>query len=66
MKTKDDPGARRGFNAEALGGDGDAAIVSDLDDGALAPDEGPPGTARDRTEDGTFFWRRPRPAGVSF
>ena len=35
-------GARWGINGEALGSDGDFAIVSDPDMGALAPDKGPP------------------------
>ena len=66
MSAEDDLGAGRGFDAESLGGDGDAAIVSDLDEGALAPDEGPPGTARDGTEDGAFFFSGGVPSLLGF
>lgn len=56
MEAEDDLGFRSGWDAEALGVDGNAAIVTDLDEGALAPDEGPPGTARDGPEDGAFIF----------
>lgn len=56
MEAEDDLGFWGDFDAEALGVDGDAAIVAHLDDGALAPDERPPWTARDGTEDGAFFF----------
>ena len=49
------PGARWGINGEALGSDGDFAIVSDPDMGALAPDKGPPWAGWNRTEDGAVF-----------
>jgi len=47
---------RAGLEAQALVADGDAAIGSDFDDGAFAPDEGPPGTTRDETPDGAIFF----------
>lgn len=43
-------GAWSKWNGESLGADGDATIRADLDPGTLAPDVGPPGTARSRTE----------------
>ena len=56
VMTKDESGFWGGLDAEALGADGDAAIVSDFDAGALAPDEGPPRTARYGTQDGAVFF----------
>lgn len=55
VMTEDESGFGGGLDAEALGADGDAAIVGDLDDGAFAPDKGPPRTARDGAQDGAFF-----------
>ncbi len=56
VMTKDEFGFGGGLDSEALGGDGDAAIVGDLDDGAFAPDERPPRTTWDGTPHGTFFF----------
>ena len=56
VMAEDELGFWGGFDAEALGADGHATIVSDLDQGAFAPDEGPPGTARDRAQHGALFF----------
>jgi hypothetical protein len=56
VMTEDEFGFWGGLDTEALGGDGDAAIVGDFDDGAFTPDEGPPGTARDGAQDGAFLF----------
>ena len=56
VMTEDESGFGGGLDAEALGVYGDAAIVGDLDDGAFAPDKGPPRTAGDGTQDGAFFF----------
>ena len=55
VNAKDDFGAWRDFHSEALRADGDVAVVADFDDGALAPDVGPPGAARHGAQDGTVF-----------
>ena len=55
VNAEDDFGAGRDFEAEALGADGDAAVVADFDLGALAPNVGPPGAARHGPQDGAFF-----------
>ena len=54
--TENEFGFWGGLDPEALGADGDASIVADFDDGAFAPDEGPPGTARDGPQHGAFFF----------
>ena len=55
MGAEDEFGFWAGLEAEALGADGDAAIVADLDGGALAPDEGPPRAAGHGAQHGAFF-----------
>ena len=57
-QTADDGGTGWGVDGQALGTDGDFAIVADADPGALAPDIGPPGTRRSRAEDGTLLSQR--------
>jgi hypothetical protein len=54
-QAADDRGAGWSLNGLALGADGDFAVVADPDAGLLAPDKGPPGTRRDRTQDGAFI-----------
>ena len=56
VMTEDESGFGGGLDAKALGGDGNAAIVGDFDDGAFAPDERPPRTAWDGPQHGTFFF----------
>ena len=56
VMTKDEFGFGSGLDTEALSADGDAAIVGDFDDGAFAPDKGPPGTARHGPQDGAVFF----------
>ena len=56
VNAEEDFGAGRDFQPEALGADGNAAVVGDFDLGALAPDVGPPGTAGHGAEDGAFFF----------
>lgn len=56
VMTKDEFGFWGRLDAEALRADGAATVVVDFDDGALAPDEGPPRTTWDGTQDGTFFF----------
>lgn len=56
VMTEDEFGFWGDRDAEALGSDGDAAIVGDFDDGAFAPDERPPRTTWDGTQHGTFFF----------
>lgn len=56
VMTEDESGFWGGLDAKALGGDGDAAIVGDFDDGALASDERPPRTAWDGPQHGPFFF----------
>ena len=47
-------GGRR-LDPEELGTNGHAAIRADFDGSALAPDEGPPGAARDGAQDAAFL-----------
>lgn len=48
-------GARRTFDTEALGPDGNATIGADLDRSAETPNIRPPGAARGRTQDGPLL-----------
>ena len=66
VMTEDEFGFWGRLAAEALGADGDAAIVGDWDDGAFAPDKGPPRTARDGTQDGAFFFSGEGPGLLGF
>lgn len=50
--------ARGCVNGLTLRADRDFAIVADADFGLLAPDEGPPGTGRNRAQNGTFLGER--------
>ena len=43
MEAEHDFGAGRSFQTQALGTDGDASVGADFDEGAEAPDIGPPG-----------------------
>lgn len=45
----------RCLDSEELGADGHTAIRADFDGSALAPDEGPPGAARNGTQDAAFL-----------
>ena len=60
----DDFGTGRPVDGQALGTDGDATIVADLNRSALTPDIGPPGTARIGTQEGALFLQGPLPGGV--
>jgi hypothetical protein len=66
VMTKDELVFWGGLDAEALGADGDAAIVSDFDDGAFAPDEGPPRTTRDGSNGRVFFFSGDVPGLLGF
>ena len=56
MQAEENFGAGRSFDPQALGADGDAAVVADAEGGALAPDVRPPRTQRHGTQDGTLFF----------
>ena len=64
MEASCDEGAGRFFDAEALCGDGDAAIGSDAGLRACAPNVGPPRAARGGAEDGAFFFACKIPCGL--
>lgn len=53
--TEDQLGGGWRLDPEELGADGHTAIRTDFDGSALAPDERPPGTARDGTQDAAFL-----------
>src|ERR1039457_5108743 len=55
MVTEYEPSGGRSLDPEELGADGHTAIRADFDGSALAPDEGPPGAARDGTQDAAFL-----------
>lgn len=55
MVTEYEPSGGRSLDTEELGADGHPAIRADFDGSALAPDEGPPGAARDGTQDAAFL-----------
>lgn len=55
MVTEYEPSGGRSLDPEELGADGHTAIRADFDGRALAPDEGPPGAARDGTQDAAFL-----------
>ena len=59
----DEAGARRGGEAEARSADGDAAVGTDEDGGAQAPDAGPPRAARSGAQRGTVFFGGGLPGG---
>jgi hypothetical protein len=59
-----DGGAGWSLNRLALGADRHFAVVADPDAGLLAPDKRPPGTRRDRTQDGAFIGEGLGPCGV--
>ena len=56
MAAEADFGAGWCFDPQALGADGDAAIVADAERGADAPDIRPPRAGRHWPQDGTFFF----------
>ena len=56
MKTQDELGAGRFFQAEALRADGHASIRADFEGGAHTPDIRPPRAAWDRTEGRPVFF----------
>ena len=56
MEAQDYLGARRTFDAEALGADGNAAIGSDLERRAQAPNVRPPRAAGSWAQDGALFF----------
>lgn len=53
--TEDQLRGGRRLDPEELAADGHAAIGADFDWGAQAPDERPPGAARDGTQDAAFL-----------
>ncbi len=55
MQAEADFIAGRSFDPQALGADGDASVVTHADEGALAPDVGPPRTVGRGANDGTVF-----------
>ena len=54
-QATDDGAAGWGNEAEALGADGDFAVVADPDPGLLAPDKRPPRASRSGTQNGAFL-----------
>ena len=54
MDAADEFGTWRVIDGQALGTDGNAAIVADLHCRALTPDIGPPGAARSGTQERAF------------
>ena len=63
-EATDDFGTWRGVHGQALGADGDFAVIADTDAGLLAPDVGPPGAGWGGTEDGTVFSQSQGASGV--
>ena len=64
MDAAGDQGARRLFDAQALGGDGDASVRADARLRACAPDVGPPRAARGGAQDGSLFLAGEIPCGL--
>ena len=64
--TEDQLRGGRSLDPEELGADGHAAIGADFDGRAHAPDEGPPGAARDGTQDAAFLLVSPVPGLLGF
>ena len=56
MKAEHHLGSRGPFDAEALNADGNAAVGTDPEGGAEAPNIRPPGAAWDRAEHGPLFF----------
>ena len=56
MEAEADFGAGWCFDPQALGADGDAAIVADAERGADTPDIRPPRTGGRRAQHGAFFF----------
>lgn len=57
-QAADDVGAGRRIDGQALGADGNLAIVAHADAGAHAPDKGPPGTGGGTAQNGAFAFAR--------
>ena len=55
LETVDEARARTAGDTEPFRPDGDAAIRSDLEEGAHTPDVGPPATARHGAQQRAFF-----------
>jgi len=61
MVTENGFGTGRSFDAQELGADGNAAVGTDFDLGAQAPDKGPPGAVGFGAQRGAFFFKRQVP-----
>jgi len=64
--TEDEPRGGRSLHAKELGTDGHPTIRADPNGNAAAPNEGPPGTARDGTQDAAFVPLSPVPGLLGF
>ena len=64
MDAAGDEGAGRLFDAQALGGDGDASVRADAGLRACAPDVGPPRAGRGGAQDGALFLAGEIPGGL--
>ena len=56
MEAEDYFGAWWTLDTQALGADGNAAIGTDFEGGAYAPNIRPPGATRGWAQDGAFFF----------
>jgi hypothetical protein len=66
MVTEDELSSGSGLDAEELGADRHASIRADLDGSAQAPDERPPGAARDGTQNAAFLLLSQVPSPLGF
>lgn len=64
--AEDELGGGRGLDTEELSADRHASIGADFDRGPHAPDEGPPVTARDGTQDAAFLLLGQIPGALRF
>jgi len=64
--AEDEFGAGSSHYAQELRADGNAAVSGDLDGRTHAPDEGPPGAARNRAEGGAVFFLSQPPGLLRF
>ena len=64
--TENELGGWRSLDSEELGTHRHATLWADLDGGMHAPDERPPGTARDRTQDTAFLVLSQVPSSLGF
>ena len=66
MVAEDQFSGGRSLDPEELGADGHTAIRADFDGSAQAPDERPPGAARDGTQNAAFLRLSQGPSPLGF